>query len=157
MGTPYRGSELAVTSATRSAALPDLPTVAEAGGPLLQGCEASSWFGLLAPTGTPAEIVNRLQQETAKALATPVLKERLLSQGPIPSGVTPAGFAKLIGAETRKWAQVVSASVIRRAGGASPRPLRTPASPHGPWPPRPSPVRAPAPCARWPQPGRHRR
>jgi len=101
---------LAVTSSTRSAALPELPTIAEAGGPALKGFEASSWFGLLAPAGTPAEIVNRLQAETAKALATPALKERLLGQGAIPSGNTPAEFARLIDAETKKWAQVVKAS-----------------------------------------------
>jgi tripartite-type tricarboxylate transporter receptor subunit TctC len=101
---------LAVTSATRSAALPDVPTVAEVGGPALKGFEASSWFGLLAPAGTPADIVNRIQVETAKALGTPALKERLLAQGAIPSGNTPAEFAKLIDAETKKWAQVVKAS-----------------------------------------------
>lgn len=99
---------LAVTSAERSAALPELPTVAEAGP--LPGFEASSWFGLLAPAGTPAEVVNRLQQETAKALATPALKERLQAQGAIPSGISPADFARLIGAETKKWAAVVKAS-----------------------------------------------
>jgi tripartite-type tricarboxylate transporter receptor subunit TctC len=60
---------LAVTSSERSAALPDVPTVEQAGGPALKGYEASSWFGLLAPAGTPADIVNRIQQETAKALA----------------------------------------------------------------------------------------
>jgi tripartite-type tricarboxylate transporter receptor subunit TctC len=99
---------LAVTSAERSAALPDLPTVAEAGS--LKGFEASSWFGLLAPAGTPAEVVNRVQQETAKALATPAIKERMLSQGAIPSGMSPADFAALIAAETKKWAAVVNAS-----------------------------------------------
>ena len=101
---------LAVTSGSRSAALPDLPTVSEAGGALLRNYEASSWFGLLAPAGTPAEIVNRLQAETAKALATPALKERLQSQGAIPSGMPSAEFARFIAAETRKWAQVVKAS-----------------------------------------------
>jgi tripartite-type tricarboxylate transporter receptor subunit TctC len=101
---------LAVTSATRSAALPDLPTVAEAGGPQLAGYEASSWFGLLAPAGTPADVVNRVQQETAKALASPALKEKLLAQGAIPSGNTPAEFARFIEAETAKWARVVKAS-----------------------------------------------
>jgi tripartite-type tricarboxylate transporter receptor subunit TctC len=99
---------LAVTSAERSAAVPELPTVAEAAG--LKGYEASSWFGLLAPAGTPADIVTRLQQETAKALATPGMRERLLSQGAIPSGITSAEFAKLITAETKKWAEVVKAS-----------------------------------------------
>ena len=101
---------LAVTSAQRSPALPDVPTIAEAGGPALKGFEASSWFGLLAPAGTPADIVNRMQQETAKALTTPAVKERLLAQGAIPSGNTPAEFAKLIDAETKKWAQVVKVS-----------------------------------------------
>ena len=101
---------LAVTSGQRSQALPDLPTVAEAGGPLLRNYEASSWFGLLAPAGTPADIVSRVQQETAKALATPAIKERLLAQGAIPSGMSPADFARFIDAETRKWAVVVKAS-----------------------------------------------
>ena len=99
---------LAVTSAERSAAVPELPTVAEAGP--LKGYEASSWFGLLAPAGTPADVVNRLQQETAKALGSPALKERLLAQGAIPSGMSPADFAKPIAAETKKWAEVVKAS-----------------------------------------------
>ena len=99
---------LAVTSAERSAAVPELPTIAEAGP--VKGFEASSWFGLLAPAGTPADIVSRIQQETAKALGAPALKERLLSQGAIPSGMSPADFTKLIAAETKKWAEVVKAS-----------------------------------------------
>lgn len=98
----------AVTSGVRSGALPDLPTVAEAGP--LPGFEASSWFGLLAPAGTPADVVSRLQQETAKALAQPAVKERLLAQGAIPGGNTPAEFARLIDAEITKWAGVVKAS-----------------------------------------------
>jgi tripartite-type tricarboxylate transporter receptor subunit TctC len=98
----------AVTSGVRSEALPDVPTVADAG--QLPGFEASSWFGLLAPAGTPADIVNRLQQETAKALNLPAVKERLLSQGAIPSGNTPAEFTALIDAEIKKWEAVVKAS-----------------------------------------------
>jgi tripartite-type tricarboxylate transporter receptor subunit TctC len=101
---------LAVTSATRSQALPDVPTVEEAGGPSLKGFEASSWFGLLAPAGTPMDIVNRVRQETAKALATPAMKERLLAQGAIPSGNSPAQFAQLIDRELKKWQPVVKAS-----------------------------------------------
>ena len=101
---------IAVTSAVRSQALPDTPTIEEAGGPLLKGYEASSWFGLLAPAGTPMDIVNRIQQESAKAMGTPVLKERLLSQGAVPSGITSAEFARMIESEMRKWAQVVKAS-----------------------------------------------
>ena len=102
---------LAVTSAERSAAVPELPTVAEAGP--LKGYEASSWFGLLAPAGTPMDIVNRVQQETAKAMNQPAVKERLVAQGAIPSGNTPAEFARLIDAETTKWAAVVKASGAR--------------------------------------------
>jgi len=101
---------LAVTSAVRSSALPDLPTVEEAGGPALKGFEASSWFGLLAPAGTPMDIVNRVQAETAKALALPAIKERLVAQGAIPSGMPSAEFARFIAAETAKWAKVVKAS-----------------------------------------------
>lgn len=99
---------LAVTSAQRSAALPDVPTIEEAAG--LKGFNATSWFGLLAPAGTPPEIVNRIQQEVAKALNTPAIKEKLLAQGAIPSGNTPAEFARLIESEHRKWAEVVKTS-----------------------------------------------
>jgi tripartite-type tricarboxylate transporter receptor subunit TctC len=99
---------LAVTSSERSAALPEVPTVAEAGP--VKGFEATSWFGLLAPAGTPADIVQRVQQESAKALASPALKERLLSQGAIPGGTSPAEFGRFIAAETKKWAAVVKAS-----------------------------------------------
>ena len=103
---------LAVTSAQRSAALPDIPTIAEAAPPgsKLKDYEASSWFGLLAPAGTPPEIVNRIAQESAKALNAPALKERLLAQGAIPSGMPPAEFSAFIAAETRKWAVVVKVS-----------------------------------------------
>ena len=98
----------AVTSSQRSAAMPDLPTIEEAG--QLKGYEASSWFGLLAPAGTPPEIVGRIQAEVAKSLNTPAIKEKMLAQGAIPSGNTPAEFARLIDAEIRKWAVVVKAS-----------------------------------------------
>ena len=101
---------LAVTSAQRSGALPDLPTIEQAGGPTLKGYEASSWFGLLAPAGTPMEVVNRIQQEVSKSLNTPAIKEKLLAQGAIPGGNTSAEFAKFIDAEHKKWAQVVKAS-----------------------------------------------
>jgi tripartite-type tricarboxylate transporter receptor subunit TctC len=99
---------LAVTSSQRSSALPDLPTVEEAAG--LKGFEASSWFGLLAPAGTSADIVGRIQKEVARALTDPAVKEKLQAQGAIPSGNTPQEFARLIDAEHSKWAQVVKAS-----------------------------------------------
>jgi len=98
---------LAVTSSTRTAALPDIPTVAEAGVP---GFEASSWFGLLAPAATPAPIVAKINAEIAKWLATPEAKEKLLAQGANAAGGTPDDFARHIGAETTKWAKVVKES-----------------------------------------------
>ncbi|MES2533617.1 MAG: tripartite tricarboxylate transporter substrate binding protein [Pseudomonadota bacterium] len=101
---------LAVTSAQRSPALPDVPTVEEVGGPALKGFEASSWFGLLAPAGTSPDIVNRIQQEVAKSLGTTAMKEKLVAQGAIPSGNTPAEFVKLIDSEHTKWAKVVKDS-----------------------------------------------
>ena len=101
---------MAVTSSQRSPALPDVPTVEEAGGPSLKGYEASSWFGLLAPAGTPPDIINRIQQEVAKSLGTPAIKEKMVAQGAIPSGNTPAEFAELIDSEHAKWAKVVKSS-----------------------------------------------
>jgi tripartite-type tricarboxylate transporter receptor subunit TctC len=101
---------LAVTSSQRSAAVPDVPTVEQAGGPALKGYEASSWFGLLAPAGTPPDVVNRIQQEVAKSLNTLAIKEKLLAQGAIPGGNTPQQFTAFIDAEHKKWAQVVKAS-----------------------------------------------
>jgi tripartite-type tricarboxylate transporter receptor subunit TctC len=99
---------LAVTSRERSSALPDVPTIEEAAG--LKGFDATSWFGLLAPAGTPGSIVNRIQQEVAKSLNTPAVKDKLVSQGAIPSGDTPAEFARHIAAEHVKWAKVVKES-----------------------------------------------
>ena len=98
---------LAVTSATRAPALPDVPTVAEAG---LPGFEASSWFGVLAPAGTPPAIVAKLNAEIARWLATPEAKEKLLAQGANAAGGAPDDFARHIASETTKWAKVVKAS-----------------------------------------------
>jgi tripartite-type tricarboxylate transporter receptor subunit TctC len=99
---------LAVTSAQPSAALPGVPTVEQAGN--LKGYEASSWFGLLGPAGLSPDIANRIQQEVAKALATPEMKDKLLAQGAIPSGNTPQQFAAHIDAELKKWQPVVKNS-----------------------------------------------
>ena len=101
---------LAVTSAQRSPALPDVPTIEETGGPAFKGFEASSWFGLLAPAGTPPKIISRIQQEAAKSLNTPAIKEKLLAQGAIAGGNTPQQFSAFIDAEHKKWAQVVKIS-----------------------------------------------
>jgi tripartite-type tricarboxylate transporter receptor subunit TctC len=101
----------AVTSAQRSGAMPEVPTIEEAGP--LKGFDASSWFGLLAPAGTPPDIVKAIQRETAKALNSPAIKEKLLAQGAIPSGNTPEEFTALIDAEIKKWAPVVKNSGAR--------------------------------------------
>ena len=98
---------LAVTSSVRAPALPDVPTVAEAG---LPGFEASSWFGLLAPAGTSPAIVAKINAEVAKWLATPEAKENLSKQGANAAGGTPEDFASHIAAETAKWAKVVKES-----------------------------------------------
>ncbi|TPG21319.1 tripartite tricarboxylate transporter substrate binding protein [Variovorax guangxiensis] len=98
---------LAVTTAKRSPALPDVPTIAEAGVP---GYEATSWFGLLAPAGTPAPIVAKLNASILKALADPEVKKKLAEQGAEPFGEKPEQFAAFIQAETAKWGKVVKES-----------------------------------------------
>ena len=98
---------LGVTSAQRAPALPDVPTIAESG---LPGYEASSWFGLLAPAGTPKDVIAKVNGEVARWLASPEAKEKLLSQGANAAGGTPEDFARHIAAETAKWQQVVKAS-----------------------------------------------
>jgi len=95
---------LAVTTAMRAAAIPDIPTLAESG---LPGFEASSWFGVLAPTGTPPAIIAKLNAEIAKWLATPEAKEKMFTVGANIAGGTPEDFARHIAAETTKWAKVV--------------------------------------------------
>lgn len=99
---------LAVTTAQPSPALPGVPTVAQAGP--VPGFEASSWFGILAPAGTPRPIVDKLQQTLAKALQSPEMREKLLSQGAEAAGNTPEQFAQFIQSEHVKWAKVVKAS-----------------------------------------------
>ncbi len=101
---------LAVTTATRSPAMPDLPTIAEAGVP---GFEASSWFGIFAPAGTPKEIVAKLQTEIARILKTPDMSDRLAQQGAVAVGNTPEEFTAYVQAELTKWAGVVKASGAR--------------------------------------------
>ncbi len=98
---------LAVTSKSRSAAAPEIPTVAESGFP---DFEASSWFGLLAPADLPREIVLKLQAEIGRALKNPDIRAKLVQQGADPVGSTPEEFGAYMRAETAKWAKVVKAS-----------------------------------------------
>lgn len=98
---------LGVTSPTRSTIAPDVPTFAEAG---LGGYEIENWYGLLAPAGTPRAIVERLNRETVKALQSPDMKERLMSQGFEIRTSTPEEFAAYLKTEVVKWGKVVKAS-----------------------------------------------
>ena len=94
---------LAVTTATRSDALPDIPTVGE----FLPGYEGSNWYGLGVPKATPAEIVNKINKEVNAALDDPKMKARLVDLGGTPLPGSPVQFGKLIAEETEKWGKVV--------------------------------------------------
>jgi tripartite-type tricarboxylate transporter receptor subunit TctC len=100
---------LAVTTATRLGALPDLPTV----GDFVPGYEASFWYGVGAPKATPAEIVEKLNREINAGLADPKIKARLAGMGVTALPGSPADFNKLIAAETEKWGKVIRAANIK--------------------------------------------
>jgi len=100
---------LAVTTATRSDALPGIPTVDE----FVPGYEASSWYGVGAPKATPAEIVEKLNKEINAGLADPKIKARLADLGGDVLALSPADFAKLIADETEKWGKVVKLTGIK--------------------------------------------
>lgn len=95
---------LAVSPAKRSTAAPDIPTIAEAGVP---GYDSGAWFGLLAPAGTPKDIVSKLSVETARILKMPDVNKRISELGGEPVGSTPEEFAALIKSEIAKWAKVI--------------------------------------------------
>jgi tripartite-type tricarboxylate transporter receptor subunit TctC len=97
---------LAVTTATRNEALPDVPTVADT----VPGYEASAWFGIGAPKGTPPEIVAKLNKLVNEALADPKMVAKLAELGGAPMGGTPEDFGKIVQSETDKWAKVVAFS-----------------------------------------------
>ena len=100
---------LAVTTATRSPGLADVPSVAE----FVPGYDASSWHGIGAPRNTPAEVVERLNTEINAGLADPMLKERLASLGGTVTPGTPADFGKFLAEETEKWAKVVKFACLK--------------------------------------------
>jgi tripartite-type tricarboxylate transporter receptor subunit TctC len=100
---------LAVTTATRSEALPDIPTMAE----FLPDYEASAWFGIGAPKNTPYEIIDKLNKEINAGLADPKLKAQLADLGGIILGGSPGNFRTLIAEETEKWAKVIRAANIK--------------------------------------------
>jgi tripartite-type tricarboxylate transporter receptor subunit TctC len=98
---------LGVTGSSRSPALPDVPTIQESGLPDFNG---NTWLGLVAPAGTPRDIVARLSAETSKVLNEPQTRERLLSQGVEPVGSTPEQFAAHLESEMKRYAAAVKAS-----------------------------------------------
>ncbi len=101
---------LAVTTARRSALLPDVPTVAEAG---VKGYEAGNWFGIFAPAGTPREIVERVNAAINKAMTRPDMKDKLLSQGADALSGSPADLAALVQRELAKFAKIIKAAGVR--------------------------------------------
>lgn len=100
---------LAVTSATRSPALPNVPVLAD----FVPGYEATSWFGLGAPRNTPTDIIDRLNKEITAGLSDPKIKQRLGDLGGVPMAMTPGEFGKLIADETEKWGKVIRAAHIK--------------------------------------------
>jgi tripartite-type tricarboxylate transporter receptor subunit TctC len=101
---------LAVTGARRLAAMPELPTIAESG---LAGYEASSWYGILAPAGTPRDIVLKLNTELGKALEQPEVKNSLLAEGAEPVGGSPEAFAAHIRSEKERLGNLIREAKIR--------------------------------------------
>jgi tripartite-type tricarboxylate transporter receptor subunit TctC len=117
---------LAVTSTIRAAAAPDLPTVSESG---LPGFESLSWFGVLAPAGTPPAVLQRLEAELQKAMATPAMKDRLATMGAMPGVQNAAGFTQVIRNDIKRWGPkpgTAEASVPATTSAASATTARKP-------------------------------
>lgn len=110
---------LAVSSTTRAAAAPDLPTVSESG---LPGFEAMSWFGLLAPAGTPPAILQRLEAETQKTMAMPAVKERIAAMGAMPGAPNAAAFTRVIQDEIKRWTPKPAAAAAAAVASPTQRP-----------------------------------
>lgn len=101
---------IAVTSATRSAAVPDVPTMAEAGVP---GFEITAWFGFMAPGGTPQPLIQKISADVARIVAMPEIQERILSQASEPVGNRPEEYAAFINAEIVKWRDLIKLANIK--------------------------------------------
>jgi tripartite-type tricarboxylate transporter receptor subunit TctC len=101
---------LAVSTRERAAAIPEVPTAAEAG---IRNYEAIGWFGLLAPAGTPQAIVDPLSGEIAKAMAAPAMRERAMQEGATPVGSTPADFDRFLKSEITKWTRIIQQAGIK--------------------------------------------
>jgi len=100
---------IAMTSAKRSDALPELPTIGE----YVQGYEMSAWFGVGVPKGTPVDVIDKINKEINAGLADPKMKERFTDLGGIAIGGSPADFGTLIADATAKWAKVIRAANIK--------------------------------------------
>ena len=105
-----RALPIAIAAPQRSAGLPNLPTVDEAG---LPGYRAGNWFGWTAPNGTPAEHMDWLQREAARALTAPEVRDRLVAQGVVPSGMPREDFRKIMRDDAQRWAGIISAAGIK--------------------------------------------
>jgi len=101
---------LAVSTRERAAAIPDVPTAAEAG---IKDYEAIGWFGLLAPAATPPAVIQQLSGEIAKAMATPAMRDRATQEGATPIGSTPAEFQRFVQSEIVKWTRIIQAAGIK--------------------------------------------
>jgi tripartite-type tricarboxylate transporter receptor subunit TctC len=101
---------LAVTSASRTSIMPNLPTIAESG---LPGFEAISWFGLMAPAGTPAAIVDKVYKRAAQIVAAPEMKEKLAQLGLDTTSDPPEAFGAIIKSDIAKWAKVIKEANIK--------------------------------------------
>jgi tripartite-type tricarboxylate transporter receptor subunit TctC len=95
---------LAVTHARRNPALPDVPTIAEAG---VKGGESGSWIALLAPAGTPRSVIDKLAADVKEAVGAPEVREKLVGQGAVPQSTTPAELQRLINADAARYGKII--------------------------------------------------
>jgi tripartite-type tricarboxylate transporter receptor subunit TctC len=100
---------LAVSSTQRMASLPDVPTMIESG---YKGFEADQWYGVVAPKGTPASVVSKLNQQINAALSSPELKTRLTNEGAVATPTTPQAFGQYIATEIARWRPVIQAGRV---------------------------------------------